>query len=42
MVQVQDAHLPADNKAQRSRRAEQGLGAEGMDAAHEVTAPLKA
>jgi hypothetical protein len=36
------AHLPADNKAQCSRRAEQGLGADGMNAAREVTAPLKA
>jgi hypothetical protein len=36
------AHLPADNKAERSRRVEQGLGADGMDAAREVTAPLKA
>jgi hypothetical protein len=35
-------HLPADNKAERSRRVEQGLGADGMDAAREVTAPLKA
>ena len=42
MTQAQDAHLAADKKAQRSRRAEQGLGAEGMDAAREVTAPLKA
>jgi hypothetical protein len=35
------AHLPADNKAERSRRVEEGLGAEGMDAAREVTARLK-
>jgi len=36
------AHLPADNKAERSRRVEQGLGTEGMYAAREVSAPLKA
>ena len=36
------AHQPADNKAERSRRAEQELGADGMDAAREVTATLKA
>jgi hypothetical protein len=35
------AHLPADNKAERSRRVEQGLGADGMDAAREVTARSK-
>jgi hypothetical protein len=36
------AHLPADNKAEHSRRVKQGLGAERMDAAREVTAPLEA